>query len=222
MHAVVVVALLLLLFAGGPAVVARVVNGKRVGPKTTVGADGLVTESPHALARAAGLDVHTYALARALSSEHGSDPDPYLRAVAWAIRNKAIERRVTVLELLTEGRGTAGDGWFGEQKASAGVKYASTRADPSERHARIAAEVLAAMQSSDPTFGATHFFSPRAADALAAKAGSDPRFAKYAGNTAAAVDAKWRAPGGLYPSGAGSVVPAGVDPQRLTLYRRLA
>jgi hypothetical protein len=219
MHVVLVV-LLVLVFLGGEAVVARVKNGGRVGPKTTLGPDGLVAGDPQDLAAAAGLSLQTYALARALVSEHGSDPDAYLRAVAWAIRNKAAEKRVSIFVLVTDGRGTAGDGRFGEQKASAGTKYVSTAKDPSERHVRIAEEVETAPASADPTGGATHFFSPKTQDLLAAKAAAgDERFTKYAGRDAAAIFASWSTTG-LYPGGAVPVVPPGVDGDVLTLWRR--
>lgn len=219
-RAIVVLVVLALLLLGGDAVVSRVVNGARVGPRTQLTDDGLVDGDPFALAEQAGLDPNTYALARALASEHGQDPDVYLEAVAWAVRNKAIERRVTLIQLLTDGAGVAGDGYFGEQKAAAGTKYASTKVDPSERHARVAAAVSSANQALDPTRGATHFYSPAAQDSLAARAETDPAWSKYAGKTAAVVDAAWRAPGGLYPAGAYPVVPAGIDPRRLTLYTR--
>lgn len=221
--ALVVVVLVVLLLLGGETVVSRIVNGARVGPATKLRDDGLVDGDPDALAWEAGLEVNTYALARCLASEHGQDPDVYLQAVAWAVRNKANERGMTLLQLLTDGAGTAGDGWFGEQKAAAGTKYASTKVDPSERHVRVAREVSSAPQSSDPTAGATHFYSPQAQDALAAKAAAgDARYAKYSGRDAAFIDASWRAPGGLYASGAEPVVPPGIDPRVLTLYRRAA
>jgi hypothetical protein len=210
-----VVVLAALLLFTGPAVVETIVNGPRIGPKTELGGDGLVAVDPAELAAAADLDVDVYALARALMSEHGWDPENYLVAIGWAIRNKAEERGTTVLRLLTDGAGTAGDGRFGAQNASAGTKYASTQQDPHERHVRVAGYVLSAPPALDPTRGATHFFSPRTQDALAARGESG--YVK----TAAQVDADWRAPGGLYAAGAVPVVPPGIDPQRLTLYRRL-
>jgi hypothetical protein len=218
---IVVVAIVLLLFLlGGEAVIDRVVNGPRVGPKTVVADDGLINEAPADLAYAAGLDLETYALARCLASEHGQDPDVYLYVVAWAVRNRAIERGVKISRLLTDGSGTNGDGYFGEQKAAAGTKYASTIVDPCERHARIAATVSASSQDSDPTAGATHFFSPKAQDALAARAAAgDARYAKYLGKDAAFIDASWSAPGGLYAGGAVPVVPPGIDSRILTLWR---
>lgn len=210
------------LLGGGEAVMDKIVNGNRVGPKTALRDDGLVDADPQELADEADLDLDTYALARALVSEHGWDPDPYLVAVGWAIKNKAYERGVSVFRQLTDGAGDAGDGMFGEQKASAGTKYASTAQDPSDRHVRVAQQVMLG-ELGDPTTGATHFFSPKAQDALEARAeAGDARYAKYLGKTAASVDAKWRAPGGLYPAGAAAVVPPGIDANVLTLYRRLA
>lgn len=214
----VLVAIVALLLMGGD-VIDRIVNGPRVGPRTNLGDDGLVEGDPRELAAAAGLDAEVYALSRCLASEHGQDADVYLSCVGWAVRNMARERGVSLLELLTAGSGTSGDGYFGEQKAAAGTKYASTRVDPSERHVRVAAEVYGGVV--DPTAGATHFFSPRAQDALAARAEDDPALAKYDGHDAAYIDARWRAPGGLYAQGAEPVVPAGVDARVLTLYRRL-
>jgi hypothetical protein len=220
--AIVVVVLVVLLLLGGETVVSRVVNGARVGPRTELRDDGLVDGDPFALADAAGMDANAYALARCLASEHGQDADPYLVAVAWAVRNKATERGVMVIQLLTDGAGTAGDGMFGEQKAAAGTKYASTKVDPSDRHARVAATVISADPSDDPTGGATHFYSPKAQDALAAKAAAgDERYKKYLGKDAAYIDASWRA-GGLYAGGAVPVVPPGIDARTLTLYRRAA
>lgn len=213
-------AVVLLLLLEGGAVVDRVVNGARVGPRTVVRDDGLVDGDPLELATQAGLDLETYALARCLASEHGLAADAYLTAVGWAVRNKAAERGVRISRLLTDGAGTTGDGYFGEQKAAAGTKYASTRVDPDERHVRVAATVTAS--AVDPTGGATHFFSPRAQDALAARAETDPDYAKYAGHDAAYIEARWSAPGGLYAEGADMVVPPGVDPRVLALFRRRA
>lgn len=194
-------------------------NGAIVGPPTTVGGDGLVDADPQELADAAGLDVETYALARCLASEHARDPDLYLVCVGWAVRNKADERGQSVLELLTNGAGTAGDGYFGEQKANAGTKYASTAHDPNQRHVVAAAAVMSG-STPDPTGGATHFFSPMSQDDLAEKAAAgDERFRKYAGKDAAYIMRTWAAPGGLYPQGAVPVVPPGIDGRRLTLWR---
>lgn len=226
----------LLVVMGAPAeVIDTLENGTRIGPATTETAEGLVVGDPYALAAAAGVEPNAYALARCLASEHPSDPTAYLRCVAWAVKNKAAERGVTVLQLLTDGAGVAGDGYFGEQKALAGTKYASTRSDPRRRHVQVASEVIGSPSSVDPTGGATHFYSPRAQDALASKAAGlkarqeegeeltaqETSYLKYFGKDAAYVDASWRGKG-LYSGGAERVIPPGVDGYTLTLYRRLA
>jgi hypothetical protein len=210
-----------LLLFGGPAadvvddVVGAVVNGPRVGPATSLRDDGLVDADPAQLAAAAGLDLDTYALARCLMSEHGNDGDAYLIAVAWAVRNMAAERGTSVFDLLTDGKGSAGDGLFGRQDAAAGTKYASTQQDPHQRHATWAAFVMSSDPSTDPTGGATHFFSPRTQDVLHQRNPS-------AYKTSLEIVNSWTAPGGLYAAGAETVIPVGVDSNRLTLFRRAA
>ena len=230
-----VVVLLFLLVMGGPEVIDTLENGPRIGPSTMEGPDGLIPDSPEDLAAAAGVDVNAYALSRCLASEHPRDATPYLRCVAWAVRNKAAEKGVSVLRLLTDGAGVAGDDHFGEQKAAAGTKYASTRDDPRRRHVQVASEVMASPTSADLTQGATHFYSPKAQDALARKAqalqdrldageeltAQERSYLKYLGKDAAFIDASWRAKG-LYPGGAERVVPEGIDAEVLTLYRRIA
>lgn len=230
-----VVVLVLFLLAGGPDIVIDTLeNGPRIGPSTIEGNNGLIPDDPQELADAAGVDLGPYALARCLASEHPRDATTYLRCVAWAVRNKAAERGVSVFTLLTDGAGVAGDGYFGEQKAAAGTKYASTVDDPHRRHVQVAQEVMASPQAADLTGGCTHFFSPRAQDALAAKAqalkdrqdageeltAEEKPYLKYLGKDAAFTDANWRAQG-LYPGGAERVVPPGIDSEILSLYRRL-
>jgi hypothetical protein len=208
----VAIVLVLLFVLGGAAdtVIGKVTNGPIVGPVTTVGDDGLVDGDPAELAAAAGLDVDTYALARCMASEHPTDPDVYLFAIGWAVRNYAAERGLSVVELLTGGRGTAGDGYFGAQNASAGTKYASTARDPRQRHVDAAQAVISGYVP-DPTGGATHFFSPQTQDWLAEHKGA---------KDSETIMRTWAAPGGLYASGAVPVVPDGIDPRRLTLWRQ--
>ena len=211
---------LFLLVLGGDEVVSTFTNGGRVGPQTDVDENGLVPVPPEELAAQAGVDLEVYALARCLASEHANDPNIYLLSIGWAVKNKAAERQESILELLTNGAGDAGDGWFGEQKAAAGTKYASTARDPHVRHVEVATSVIFGGMP-DPTGGATHFFSPRAQDALAQKAADgDERYRKYAGKDAEYIFRSWAQPGGLYPQGAVPVVPAGIDPRTLTLWRR--
>jgi hypothetical protein len=211
---------LLALLLGGADVVERLTTGPRVGRATNPGNDGIIRIRPEELAAAAGVDAETYALARMMSSEHQGDPNVYLRAVGWAVRNKAAERGVSVLRLLTDGAGDAGDGYFGEQKAGAGTKYASTARDPYRRHIEVATEIVQGF-TPDLTTGATHFFSPKAQDALAARAArGDAAYVKYLGKDAAFIFASWASPGKLYPTGAVPVVPDGIDGRVLTLWRR--
>lgn len=211
---VLVVAIAAFLLSGGAEEVkSRVSSGSVVGRRTKADARGIILDDPRALAAEAGLDLETYALARMIASEHGSDPDVYCEAVAWAIRNKARERKTTIFGLLTERRGTAADGLFGEQGAEGLEAYASTIRDPRTRHEAIAKRVVAAPQSQDITGGATHFFSPQTQDWGYARG-------KYS-KSAAQVDASWRSTG-LYSSGAVPVAVAGIDPRTLTLYRRAA
>jgi hypothetical protein len=194
-------------------------NGPLVGPATSVGDDGLVADDPAELAAAAGLDLETYALARCLVSEHGQQPNAYLVAVGWAVTNYAGEKGESIFELLTNGHNGGGSGYFGEQKAAAGTKYAATEQDPHQRHVD-AANAVRSGSVPDPTGGCTHFFSPRAQDALAAKAAAgDARYAKYLGKDAAFIMSSWAAPGGLYAQGAVAVVPPGIDGRTLTLWR---
>jgi len=230
-----VVLLVVLLFAGGGAdiVIDNLENGPIVGPTTTVADNGLIPDDPALLAQLAGYDVNTYALARCIASEHPRDPTLYETCVAWAVRNKAAEGGRSVFDLLTDGAGVAGDGYFGEQKAAAGTKYASTVNDPHHRHVQVADLVMSSPTSADPTKGATHFFSPNAQDALAAKAQdlqdradageelttSEQTYLKYLGKDADYIDASWTAKG-LYPGGAERVIVDGVDPDVLSLYRR--
>lgn len=135
----------------------------RVGPKTRlVDLDGVqsVPETPNELARAAGLDVETYALSRMLASEGYSGDDSRGRAatfvgMAWTVRNAAQASGMPVSHKLTWSNKPAAKWHFGEQI----TRYASTRNDPSEWDVAVARAVLSA-EVRDPTGGATMFFDP--------------------------------------------------------------
>lgn len=191
--------------------VTSIKNGARVGPATSCPPRGTIPVAPAILAQQAGLDIEVYSLARMASSEHGNDPDEYIRAICWAVRNSAgyQPNGVAITVKVTRRSGSVLSGFYGDQ-ATKPIAYVSTMFDPRERHVRIAREVLALPKSADPTLGATNFYSPKAQDALHAR---DP---KVWTKNAAQVDVDWR------KTGLASVVVAGVDSRRLTLYRKAA
>ena len=161
---VVALVVLWLFFAGGAEVVQSIAisatNGDRVGPATALDANGVVTEVPNVLAQAAGLDLETYSLARAIASEHGNDPTAICIAVAHVILNSARETHRTVVDRIVPTSGKWA-GLYARQRADG--RYVATMNDPHERHVQIARAVLTGAVA-DPTGGATHFFSPRAQD----------------------------------------------------------
>lgn len=182
-------------------------RGSRVGPKTTAvpdGSGGVVPDDPRALAAAAGMNLDAYALARAISSEHGRDNVSTKIAIAWAVRNAARADGVTLFRKLTHHDGPA-DGKFSAQDVHP-VKYASTRLDPYEQEAQIASAVVAGTIG-DPTSGATNFFSPSAQRAAHAR---NPTTTK----SPEQVTALWESRG-LEP-----VAVAGTDPDTVTFFRR--
>ncbi len=137
-------------------------NGKRV-TNAPADAAGVVNADPAELARKAGVDVQTYALARAVRSERGGLPRAAALAIAFAIANEARRRGKTILELVTGGKTHAGK--FGAQNL--GGRYCSTRVDPYEQDIQIAAAVRSG--APDTTGGATMWDSPAAQRAMLAK-----------------------------------------------------
>jgi hypothetical protein len=199
-----------------PGIKGRILNGPIAGRATTINPEtGLISVGPGTLASEAKLDLDVYSLARMMSSEHGNQADAYLVAVGWAVRNEAKRKGITITKLVTDGAGGGGSGYYGQQKAKAGIKYVSTAIDPRKRHVDVALKVRGAPSSADPTGGATNFYSPKAQDALAKKAAEgDPRYVKYAGKDAAAIEKSWSGRGLQHAK-----TPAGVDPRELTLWR---
>lgn len=113
---------------------------------------GLVSDSPDSLANSCGLDIETYSLARAISSEEGTSTDGTKLAVGWAINNAAIQKYGGDITRLV----TTGSGSYGIQRL---VGYCSTARDPYEGDATIAAAILTGAMA-DPTGGATQFDRP--------------------------------------------------------------
>lgn len=109
----------------------------------------------------AGYSNEVEALARVIASEAGSGTLAEQKAVGWTVRNRF--RGKSIYE---------GEFPWRSQKGS-NPPFASAR-PASESHRKLAAEILAASQSQDPTGGATSFFEPRMQDAFA-KAGEMAR-----------------------------------------------
>jgi hypothetical protein len=184
-------------------------RGLVVGPRTSRNASGFIERAPTDLAAAAGWNLNTYALARALSSEHGQDGPTVKTAIAWAIKNAAAKSGRGLFEQLTrqlrrDGSPGPAHMLFGGQNAGGVPRYAATGLDPREQEIQISSAVLM-NRTPDPTGGATNFFSPKGQRAANAK---DPAKNK----TAEALLASWLARGL-------SVRPvAGIDPELVTFF----
>lgn len=143
-------------------------RGQRL-TRTTYGKDGVIRESPDALAAEAGTDVDSYALARMISSEHGRDPNVYKAAIAHVAVNYATHVGRSISSLLLRANHPQHTGWFGTQKdidttsANFGEsdRYASTAVDPYAGDLEIAQAVMAGTIA-DATGGAIQFDAPPA------------------------------------------------------------
>jgi len=93
------------------------------------------------------------ALARVIASEAGSGTDAEQRCIAWTVRNRFRGRSIYATE----------HPWRAQKGGD--PPFSSAR-DAKESHRQLAAQVLAADQSQDPTGGATSFFEPRMQDAF--------------------------------------------------------
>jgi hypothetical protein len=204
MRYVLVLLFVAVLFFGGQAVLNLVERGKKV-TSSTLGASGIIEESPAELAEQAGVNIDVYSLARTISSEQEtkSPSGPELIGVACVVVNEARARGLTVTDLVTSS--SVGGGMYGSQ--SVGPRYVATSKDPYERDITIAAGVLDG-SIPDITQGARHFFSPATQDILHSR-----DEAKY--KSADDVDAKWRKDG-YFP-----IVIDDVDDSRLRFYRKV-
>jgi len=211
----VVVLVLALFFFTGREVVKVVKRGAVVGPVVKETAAGVVPIAPNLLLlqtntarRAAGqseITLDEYALARALRSEHGSASPEVRTWVAWAIKN-ATGADANVFRKLTRSGNPETSGFFARQITDA--RYAATNQAPYASDVEIAIAVLRAPKTSDPTNGATNFFSPNLQDTLFRKAqAGDPKFAKIKSD-AAGLRARWAA-SGLASRGAPPSAPPG-------------
>lgn len=106
------------------------------------------------------------ALARVVTSEANGYSERERIAIAWAVRNRARKRGVTIAQLVCSP--TCGPCCQGRPFSSARSATAANRA--------LARRVLAAPQWDDPTFGATAFFEPAVQDRLVAQGHGGYRF----------------------------------------------
>lgn len=100
------------------------------------------------------------ALARVITSEAGTKSLAERVAVGWAVRNSAAKSKKTIIGLVCTP--TCGRQW-------GGVRKFSSRQPATAANLKLAAQILAAPKSADPTKGATHFFEPREQDRLVAQ-----------------------------------------------------
>lgn len=199
----ILVLILVAILASGGVVATKVIkNSKTIGP--IAGADGIVPGKAEDVARDAGIEKSTYALARMIASEHGRDSSLVKTAIAWVAYNEAKARRTSVFELLTKSKKAGGQ--FGAQYLG---RYASTRFPPTQADVDVALGVLGGSVP-DPTNGARRFYSPKAQDQLFAEK-------KVQGYTkdSAKLEASWES------EGFRKVAVAGVDPRSLTFFRKV-
>lgn len=217
-----IVVVALVLAAGAPRVVDTMTQllsaNPVIGDNPPRDAGGVVRADPRALLASAIADLRrrgssialvlnldAYALARALRSEHGRESEQVRRWVAWSIRNYAAGR--SIFSVLTTSRASS-SGLFADQVADA--RYAATGQAPTIGDLAIAVDVLMADKSSDPTRGATNFFSPKTQDLLFARAqAGDPKYAGKITKNAQGVRTSWAA-NGLVSRGAPPGTPSDV------------
>ena len=102
------------------------------------------------------------ALARTIASEVGRGTPAERAAVAWTVRNRAERRGITVSRLVCMP-------WCGPQsEQSARLRPFSSAKEATADEMRLAAHVLAAPHTEDPTGGAIAFVEPALQSELAA------------------------------------------------------
>jgi len=128
-------------------------------------ATGIAPCDPDQLAELAGLDLDTYALARAIASEEGNSSAGVQALVGHAMVNHARLAGKSISQVLLEAKNAEHRGFFGTQKdlettlangKHPSDRYASTASDPYEGHAAIAGGVLSGAIP-DLTGGADQF-----------------------------------------------------------------
>lgn len=138
-------------------VAAAMTDDDRAGP------DGIVKGKPEDLARAAGVPVDVYSLARVMQSEESSRAGRI--AVGWATRNAATRGKITVTKLVTRSDKASAAGKYGRQDA--GPKWCATSQAPTADVLEIAKQILAEPPKvPDPTKGASQWDAPGLQDKL--------------------------------------------------------
>jgi hypothetical protein len=129
---------------------------------STLDNDGWIVEDPRSLAINAGYDIETYSLARAVASESGDEPYKVKRAIAFAVKNEASRRGVTVFAVTTTTKQRGPSYRYGRQyhKLSGDSRYVSTAQDPSREDLEIASKTLSEPGFRDPIMGSSRFFEP--------------------------------------------------------------
>jgi len=170
-----VAALLLLAVAGDgdpveglSTVVNTIERGARL-THATYGPDGVVRVAPGLLAKQAGTDLDSYALARMIASEHGRDSTEVKIAIAHVALNYAVRVGRSISSLLLRANHPQHTGYFGTQRDidedsphyNESDRYASTALDPYAGELEIATGVLVGTFP-DPTGGAIQFDAPPA------------------------------------------------------------
>ncbi len=173
----------IVLLIGGAGLLMLASDVAPISEPTSLDGDGVVCANgvyanPEGLAKGAGVDLNRYALARMVNSEFSRYHLARV-AAAWACKNEARARGVSIAALLTRQRiivgyddaGKAiredgpGDGFFHTQRGS----YASTAQDSTPDAIAIADGVISG-SIEDPTDGARQFDSP---GAFGIQAGTD-------------------------------------------------
>jgi len=128
---------------------------------------GVVPGDPQSLADSTTLDLESYSLARAISSEEGRSDDGTKLAVGWAIKNRADASSGSITSLVTKAKEPSHSGYYGTQRnidsSTAGYngsdRYCSTGNDPYDGDGQIALAIQNG-QLPDPTGGAQYFDVP--------------------------------------------------------------
>lgn len=183
-------------------IVAYVQDRTVIGPNYKEDASGVVRVTPvtilsevNASLRGQAMEPVTLdalALARAIRSEHGSEPFPVREWVAWAVKNSAKREGMSVFKRLTDSRNADTRGLFARQRVDA--RYAATNQAARLEDLILATSVLDSKD--DPTRGATNFFSPKTQDALYALAQKgDARYVSRITRDADATRKLWQSRG---------------------------